>query len=65
MADTLPGVTQTSPPVESAGQTSIGKLTTEVFDGCSAQKQNIVNKRADYLDAAGSLYINSLFNRVN
>lgn len=65
LADTLPGVTETSPPVESAGQTSIGKMMTEVFDGCTAQKQNIVNRRADYLDAAGSLYINSLFNRVN
>ncbi len=65
LADTVPAATMTSPPVESAAQTSIGKMMTEVFEGCSAQKGNIPNKRADYLDSAGKLYINSKFNKVN
>jgi hypothetical protein len=65
LADTMPGVTQTSPPVESAAQTSVGRMNNEVFDGCSAQIKNISNKKSDYLVSAGKLYINSTYNKVN
>tara|TARA_Y100000296_G_C5165080_1_gene254083 strand:- start:240 stop:1223 length:984 start_codon:yes stop_codon:yes gene_type:complete len=46
--------------------TAAKDLSQKCFMGCSDQKQNIVNKRLQYLDPKGGpKYINSRFNKVN
>lgn len=65
LANTLPGLTDSSPPVDAGAATAISKLMLDVYEGCVAQKQNIVLKTYDYLDQGGGNYINSRFNRIN